>query len=156
MRPVPQLDCMGCGVACVGYLLREPEIPRHAYNKASEAFADFDLRRCGAGFLPKMMLAALEQLNFGGISYKRRSSDFPDPSLPDGTIIYVERYRGDEARHYVVKEGHQFVDPMDIAVTSRRADATAWKGPQKRGKRREWPKQWRMLGYILNVKPGVT
>lgn len=146
MRPVPQLDQMGCGVACAAVLLldRDGGTPRRAYRSAAQAFRDFERLsgEHGAGFRPGLVSGALRWLGFGAAVRKSVSV----ARIPDHSIILVRRYEGDQWKHYVVKDGDTIIDPMDQLVEQ--AGDDVWSGLQRRGRHRAWPPDWRALGHI--------
>lgn len=148
--PIPQLDPMGCAVACAAFLVRErDESPRDAYKRASHAFTNFEARRLKRGFPHRMVVAALRRLGVT-ILHEERLSPWPEAALRGRSatrIIRVRRYPTDPCLHYVVKIGDRYVDPMDRLVDASEKDREL-EAPQKHGKTRAWPDAWIPLGFI--------
>lgn len=99
-KPVAQEDPLGCGVACVAYLLNL------SYKDALQMFPNGKERANTVGFYSKELASKL------GESYKvgfaKRNKKFIHRS---GSIIFMKRGKKYRCGHFMVRSGNQWMDP---------------------------------------------
>ncbi len=103
IKYIKQEDAMGCGVACVAYVLRI------SYQEALMLFGKKH-RKEAQGFTSKDITQALKR---GGVTYKsvyvgREHS----PKIENNSIIYVPKCDYFLYGHYLVKIQNGYMDPF--------------------------------------------
>lgn len=100
---IRQKDPMGCGVACVAYVLNI------SYKSALKLFAEKD-KRLSRGYTSKDITDALTRF---GICYKSvYVGRDKNPSVEVDSIVYVPKCKNFPRGHYLVKTKVGYMDPF--------------------------------------------
>ena len=105
MEPVKQVDSLGCGVACVAYILKA------RYQKSIRFFANGRKKAKATGFLCKEIVAALDRADLK-YEYKYIKCGIKSRIYLPGTIVFLGRSRKYPKGHYLVRsDNNEWMDP---------------------------------------------
>jgi hypothetical protein len=103
MHLVKQEDPMGCGIACVAFVLSI------SYKEAVKLFT-FPEKRKTLGYRSSELREALKR---GGCnSFSRYVGRLSDPKIDIGDIVYVKKCKLFPYGHYLVKNEDGYMDPF--------------------------------------------
>ena len=99
MKAVTQEEGMGCGLACVAYILKIPykkakPMFKHPENSSTKGFMGYELK---------------EVLNKKGLNYS--SLKYKKGKIADGTIVFIERSKKYPYGHFLVKTKKGYMNP---------------------------------------------
>lgn len=132
---------MGCGVACLAFVLDRSY--RTARRRIIKATGRCDDRTNG---ITRKQL--FETLNASQVFYRRAVHRGPAEAIPSGAIVLVERFPKDHSKHYVVRHGVRWMDPLGRGKAKKEQPCEAWRTPRAVF-RRSLPKSWRLKLLIL-------
>jgi hypothetical protein len=138
---------MGCGIACVAYVLRKKYDDTKANYFDRGRVWDADRR----GLTRRALLRALRNADIHVVEHRFRAAwQLSRPKRAawirectdkrNHAIVLVERYPGDKYWHYIVYDRGRWIDPLD-------ADRAI---PSVAGQVRvALPAQWKPLGFLV-------
>lgn len=115
-KGVRQEDSMGCGVACVAFVLGK------SYRGVKLNLIKNRQKALKQGYLCKELVDSLKR---GGLTYAYRYLKHVS-KYKDSTIVFIKRNRRFPRGHYVVKTERGWMDPwinMDLNIDVRRSIA---------------------------------
>lgn len=104
MRPVVQEDPLGCGVACVAFMLNI------SYQSSLALFRRGKNKATKTGFYCKEIVKVLknEGLHY---EYKYIKNKIKKKMYKTGSIIFIKRSNNYPAGHYLCRVGNVWMDP---------------------------------------------
>ncbi len=97
MKPITQEDALGCGLACVAFILKK------SYKKTKENhFNEFDLKR--GLYCREIKGVFLKMGKNYEYSYVKRKIKFEE-----GDIVYIKKSKEYPTGHYLVKSKHGWI-----------------------------------------------
>lgn len=113
MKEVVQEDPMGCGVACVAFVLGE------SYVNALSLFRNGSKKAPTVGFSCKSIVNAL---NSTGLKYRHRSVKNENENYSSGSIVFIDYSEEYPYGHFLAKAGDGWMDPwLNIHSIPRKA-----------------------------------
>jgi hypothetical protein len=141
--PVPQRGPMGCGIACVAYIVGASYMAtKSRYFMSAIVPVGDDQKR---GYTRRALRSALKHAGNDVDEHRYRAAwsltrDQKVDMIPAGSIILVERYHGDQERHYIVRAPSGWIDPLDPDEGI----------PSHTGQvRDQLPRTWNPLGFLV-------
>ena len=142
LNPVPQRGAMGCGVACVAYVLGKTYVATNSRHFARSVVPAGDDHTRGYSRKALMLALAHARVEVAECRYRsewRLTRAAKLERIPVGAIVLVERYPHDRERHYVVRGPGCWIDPLDPDEST----------PSSTGQvRTRLPRSWMPIGYI--------
>ena len=103
MKPIKQEDLLGCGIACVAFLIKK------SYTETVQLFPDGKKKAGIRGFFCKELITVLKSTGLSyGLGYAK--GDRLRSLLQPGTIIFLKQSAECPGGHYLVRGQHQWMD----------------------------------------------